>query len=197
MTCSTCNQEPNHFHQLAAHTDCGPAPKYVNACQDMEVQELAELPVDDLESVPDYFLVERDVLDQSTGKVLHSIVRMPGNRVLPNGNLANSFTLDGNNPTLNLVEGQPLPAYVQNEGASNVVYPADSSHKAQFFVTGTIGDLLLCQGSGVMHFLGGTDYIVGMTYYLSSTAGEVTTNPSETGQALFTVLSPTKLLIKL
>lgn len=167
------------------------------ACNDIEVQELAELPIDDLESVPDFFLAERNILDDTTGKVLHSIVRVRGNRVMPNGNLANLFTLDGNNSTLDIQPGQVLPAYVQNEGAQNVVYPADTNHKAQFFVVGTYGDLLLCQGSGLINILEGTDYIVGASYYLSSTAGEVTTDATQTGQKLFTVLSPTKLLINL
>lgn len=169
--------------------------KCEKVCNDMEVQELAELPIDDLESVPDYFLAERNVLDESTGKVLHSIVRLPGNRVLPNGGNANLFTLDGNNPTLQISENQPLPAYVQNEGTQNVVYPATANNPAQFFVVGTYGDLLLCQGTGIMNFLAGTDYIVGMSYYQGANAGEVSTTPN--GQKLFTVLSPSKLLIKL
>lgn len=167
------------------------------ACQDLEVQELADLPIDDLESVPDYFLCERTVLDDATGKVLHTIVRLPGNRALPNGGNANLFTLDGNNPTLTIPEGQVVPAYVQNEGTKNVVSPAGPNHQAQFFVVGTYGDLLLCQGTGVINILEGTDYIIGVQYYLSNTPGEVTTDPTQTGQKLFTAVSPTKLLINL
>lgn len=171
--------------------------KCEKVCEDIEVQELAELPIDDLVSLPDYILAERAVLDESTGKVLHSIVRLPATRIAPNGDNAQKFTLDGNNPSLTVTDGQPIPAYVQNEGNSNVVYPADSSHPAQFFITGVLGDLLVCQSSGVMLFPGGTDYIPGMTYYVSNTAGEVTTNATQTGQKAFYVASPTKLLIKL
>lgn len=172
-------------------------PKCNKTCQNIEVQELVELPIDNLQSLPDYFLVERAVLDESTGKVKHTLVRLPANRILPNGNNANLFTLDGNNPSLNIQEGQPLPAYVQNSGARNIVYPADSAHPAQFFVVGTYGDLLLCQASGVILELGGTEYIVGATYYLASQAGQVTTDATQTGQKLFTVVSPTQLIVKL
>lgn len=166
-------------------------------CNNMEVQELADLPIDNLETVPDFFLVERAVLDPNTGNVLHSITRMPGERVVPTGNLQNVFTLDPNNNSLQIPEGQVVPCYVQNNGTANVVYPADSGHKAQFVAIGFYGDLLLCQGCGVVNVLAGTEYIVGAPYYLSSTAGEVTTNPSETGQYLFTPVSQTKLLLNI
>lgn len=166
-------------------------------CQDIEVQELSELPVDNLASIPDYFLTEREVVDETTGKTYNSITRTPGTRLFPNGAMANSFTLDGNNDKLEVVEGQPIPAYVQNEGVENVVYAADATHPAQFLVTGKIGDLLLCQASGVIYTLRGHDYIVGATYYRANKEGEVTTDASQTGQKLFTALSNTKLLINL
>lgn len=166
-------------------------------CENLEVQELAELPIDNLESIVDYFLTERAVLDDTTGKVLHTITRLPGNRVLPNGSNANEFTLDGNNPTIDPQPGQPIPAYIQNEATRSVVYPADATHPAHFFVVGKIGDLLLCQASGVINTLAGNEYIVGATYYLSNTAGEVTTDATQTGQKLFYCLSSTKLAIEL
>lgn len=199
MTCNTCNQEPNHFHQTAAHVDCAPScgPIPAGPCSEMEIQEVVDLPIDDLETAPDFFLAERNVLDDTTGKVMATIVRVPGNFVIPEGSNENKFTLDGNNPTLNIQDGQPLPAYVQNEGAQNVVYPADTTHPAQFFIVGTVGDLLLCQATGVMLFRGGTDYVVGATYYQGANAGEVSTTPSANGQKLFYVASPTKLIVKL
>lgn len=162
-------------------------------CEQMEVQELCELPIDTLDSVPDYFLTERAVLDESTGTVKHTITRTPGNRILPNGNLANIFTLDGNNPTIEVTEGQPLPAYIQNEGTKNVVYLAGQGHPADFLIVGKIGDLLACQNTGIVNTLSGNTYIPGATYYLANTAGQVTTDPSQTGQKLFKVFSETKL----
>lgn len=168
-----------------------------NPCKSkMEVQELAELPIDNLASLPDFFLTERDVLDDTTGKVYHSITRTPANRLFPNGNMANAFTLDGNNPTIQPQSGQPIPVYIQNEGTSNVVYPANSTHKAQFFAIGLVGDLLLCQNTGVINTLEGNQYIVGAQYYLATNGG-VTTDSTQTGQRLFVPLSQTKLLINL
>lgn len=175
MTCNPCN----------------------NPCNNIEVEELGQLPIDTLDSTPDYFLTERAVLDESTGKVLHSLTRTPGDKVLGSGDLANKFLLDGNNPTIEPVEGQPIPAYVANEGVKNVVYPANANHHARFFVVGKLGDYLVCQNSGVIQTLGGNQYIPGADYYLSSTPGEVTTNSGETGQLLFNVLSNTKLAIML
>lgn len=166
-------------------------------CTKIEVAEICELPIDNLASLPDYILTERAIIDESTGKVMHTITRTPTATLIPNGNNANLFTLDGNNPTIEPIEGQPIPAYVQNEGSRNVVFPADATHPAHFFIVGKLGDLLLCQASGVINTLGGNSYIPGATYYRSSTAGEVTTNASQTGQKLFYVASNTKLIIEL
>lgn len=187
MTCNTCNtnkpfHKPNHCEK---------------PCSQMEVQELCDLPIDDLESVPNYFLVERDVVDQSTGNILHSIARLPGSRVLPTGNLDNVFTLNPNNPDLTVPEGQVIPCYVANEGTQNVVYPAGKNHQAQFFAIGTYGDLLLCQACGIINVLAGTEYIVGQPYYLATENGQVTTSSTQTGQYLFTPISQTKLLLNI
>lgn len=168
-----------------------------HSCSTMEVQELCDLPVDNLDALPEYVLTERTTLDETTGKVLHSLTRLPMGRINPSGNLANQFTLDGNNPSLTITSGQPLPAYIANEGSQLVVYLAGSGHPADFLVVGTVGDLLLCQAVGVVNTLGGNDYIGGMQYYLGSQAGTVTTSASQTGQKLFKVLSDTKLLINM
>lgn len=174
-----------------------PCNKCNNPCEpQMEVQELADLPIDNLASLPDYVLTERDVLDDTTGKTYHSITRTPTSRLFPNGTMANTFTLDGNNPTIQPQPGQPIPAYIQNEGTSNVVYPANGTHPAQFFVVGMVGDLLLCQNSSVINTLEGNQYIVGAQYYLATNGG-VTTSSTQTGQKLFIPLSQTKLLINL
>lgn len=166
-------------------------------CNQIEVQELAELPIDNLASIPDYFLVERVVLDESTGKALHSITRLAGNKVIPNGNLANTFTLDSNNPDLTIPEGQVVPCYVRNNGATNTVYTASNTNPAVFLAVGTYGDLLLCQSSGVVNILGGHNYIIGVDYFTSSTPGQVTTDATQTGQYLFTPVSQTQLVLNI
>lgn len=187
MTCNKCNKS-----NCNGGCSCG----CNKTCNDMEVQELSELPIDNLESTVDFFLTERAVLDESTGKVLHTITRTPGNKIMPNGNLDNCFTLDPNNPDLEIVAGQPLPAYVSNNGATTSVLPADGKHSAQFFVIGKVGDLVLCQNTGVINVLGGHEYILSAQYYRGSD-GEPTTDSSVTGQKLFIAISTTKLLINL
>lgn len=180
------------MNSLKRNNDCNKSCGFVT-----EVQELAELPIDNLPTPVDYFLTERAVLDESTGKVLHTITRLAGNKVIPNGNLANTFTLDSNNPDLTIPEGQVVPCYVRNNGATNTVYVAGSNNPAVFLAVGTYGDLLLCQSSGVVNILGGHNYIIGVDYYTSSTAGQVTTNATETGQYLFTPVSDTQLVLNI
>lgn len=166
-------------------------------CEQMEVQELVDLPIDNLDSLPEFLLAERAILDGATGKVMHSITRVPAQTLFPNGNNANIFPLDGNNPSIEIIEGQPIPAYVQNEVTHNIVYPADGTHPAQFLIVGKQGDTLLCQATGVINVLGNHQYTVGQTYYRSKTAGEVTTDANQTGQKLFYVASQSKLIVKL
>lgn len=163
-------------------------------CDQMEVQELVDLPIDTIPSVPDFFLVERVGINEATGKVTHSLTRIPGNRVLPNGTLDNVFTMDGNNPSFTVPENQVVPAYVQNNGTSNTVMPAGGSHKAQFLVINIENQLFYCQNCGIVNILAGHPYIVGIDYYLGGT-GEVTTVPS--GQYLFTPISPTQLALNM
>lgn len=167
------------------------------SCNNIEVMDVVSLPIDSLAQIPDYFLVERDILDDTDGTVKHTITRLPGAKVLPNGSLINTFTLDGNNPTLEIPQNQILPVYIQNQGVQNVVMPADATHPAQFFVVGTYGDLLLCQNVGVVNILQGHNYIVGMNYYRATATGQVTTDATQTGQMLFTPISNTQLLLRI
>lgn len=168
-----------------------------HACTTQEVQELAELPIYDLDNLPNFILSETDALDEATGRVLSSIVRLPINRIVPNGDLEGKFTLAANNDSLEVAEGQPLPAYVQQDGSVVRVLPADSGHKAKFLVLGKYGEgMVLCQADGVLNIVGGHGLIPGADYYLGKNGG-FTTSPSETGQHLFYVLNDRKLLINL
>lgn len=181
-------------------SDCGCNRPYKDkhACEETSVQELAELPIYDLDSLSNLnLLTEYPALDEATGKVLHSIVRLPLNRVIPNGDLEGKFTLAANNDSLTITEGQPLPAYVTLDGSIARVMPADGGHKAKFLVLGEYSEgLVLCQATGVVNYLAGHDLIVGADYYLAKDGG-FTTSASETGQHLFYVLSSTKILVNL
>lgn len=161
------------------------------------VADVSMLPIDNLESLPDYLLCIREILPKDeAGSVEYVFTRIPAERLFPSAANANLFTLDTNNPSLTVEEAQPLPAYVSNEGNQLVVMPANKNHKAQFVVIAVEDGVALCQANGVFNTLGGNRYNSGSTYYLASEGG-VTTDPSQTGQKLFTCLGKTKLLINL
>lgn len=162
-------------------------------CGNIGVVDVEALPIDNLESTPDYLLAIREIVAQDgSGNVEQVFTRVPTARLVPSGNLDNVFALDTNNPELTVEEGQPLPAYVSNEVNRLVVLPANAQHKAQFLVTRIEGDMAICQNCGVIYTLGGNRYNSGSTYYLAADGG-VTTDPSQTGQKLFVCLGKTKL----
>lgn len=156
-----------------------------------------ELPIDNLESIPDYYLAVRTFPDQETGEVISTFTRVPGTKVTPTGNLDNVFTLQGAEQIIPIPENQIIPAYVQNNGSTNQVLNAGGNNKAMFLLIGTYGNMYLCQSTGVINMVNGHKYIIGQQYYLSNTAAQVTTNPNETGQKLFIPVSQTKLLINM
>lgn len=169
----------------------------MNNCKQIGVQQVSELPIDNLESTPDYFIAIREFVNDQTGQVDEAFTRVPGQRLLPSGNLDNVFGLEANNDSLAIPENQVLPVYVANEATQNVVYPAGANHPAMFLAFGTYGvGQILGQSTGVLNITAGTDYIVGAQYYLASDGG-VTTSASQTGQKLFIPISKTKLLINM
>lgn len=161
----------------------------------IETQYIGELPIDTLVDLPDYILTERDIVDQETGNVVRSITRTPTLKIVPNGNYDNITTLEPNNESLEVPEGQVRGAYVKNEGAMNVVHYADTAHQAQFIIVGKLTDSILIQNVGVINIVGTHRYIVGAQYYQGDN-GEPTTS-SESGQKLFIPISNTKLLINM
>lgn len=163
----------------------------------IKTQYLGELPIDMLESLPDYILAERVVEDPATGNDVHSIVRVPAAKLFPTVTMDNVFALEPNNTAIVIPENQVVPCYVSNEGAANIVKYADDSHHAIFMAIGKVNDLILAQNVGVVNIPEGHDYIVGAKYYLSSTPGEVTTDSTQTGQLLFVPVSNTKLALNI
>lgn len=160
----------------------------------VEVQDLGEIAIDNLESVPDYFITERDIVDQS-GNTVRTITRTPGAKVLPNGNLDNVFTLEANNPAIAIPEKQVRGIRVQNSGSANTMYFADTTHKPMAIALGKYADLILCQNCGVINMLNGHNYIVGAQYYQGAN-GEPTTN-NASGMKLFIPVSEYKLLVNM
>lgn len=158
-------------------------------CHNVGIQNVTELPLDDLDSVPEAFLAIREFEDKTV------FTRFPGNRLMPNGTLNNIFSLPTNNRSLTVPENQVLPAYVANEGSQDTVMPADGSHKALFLVIAVQGDYAACQNAGVISILAGHNYIIGQQYYLDENGGVSTSTKS--GQKLFIPISKTKLLLNI
>lgn len=152
------------------------------------VESIHDVDIDDLATVPDYFIGAREVADVSTGTTVITPVRIPGARVMPTANLANVVALDTNNTALEIPEGQVLAGYYDVQPGGNIMKLADSTHAAQFLMVGnyTNGKMLV-QTNGFLNIPNGHQYIVGQTYYLGEN-GQPVTDSTITGQRLFTPL---------
>lgn len=166
-----------------------------NCNKNIHTMYIGNFPVDTLDSVPDYMLAERDVLGPNTNETVRSLVRVPGAKLFGGGTMDNVTTIEPNT-TFTVEDGQPIAAYASNEGSYNVVKRADANHAPQFFIIGTLGDLLLIQNAGFITYNEGHSYIVGQTYYLNTEDGTPTTS-SASGVKLFVPISTTKLAIML
>lgn len=173
MTCP-CNQSNPQPNQ------------YETPCMSAEAIAARDLPVDKFESAPDYFMTIRTKQDKS-GAVKYQAMLTPGASVVPMQNMANIRPLPTNNPALTVTAGQVLPAYIENNGTTNVIHAADENHPAQFLVLSVTNDgTAMCQNCGWVEMPVGHKYIIGSNYYRATNEGEVTTDPSQTGQYLFT-----------
>ena len=157
---------------------------------------IGELPVDNLESIADYFIAERDVEDPLTGNVKRDLVRVPGTKLFPNSNMDNVAAIETNNLDMVVPKGQVRAVYIANEVNANVMRYADASHPAVMLALGPWTDLMLVQNSGFVNMGTPHEYVVGVTYYVGEN-GEPTSDASITGQELFVPVSSTKLAIKL
>lgn len=168
----------------------------MNCNQSVETQYIGELPVDTLASLPDYFLAERDVLDQNTGNVIRSIVRVPTGKIFPHANMDNVFALEMNNEAMIVPEDQVRAVYIRNAGNAYVMDYADSTHKPFVLAIGRLNDeLMLCQNSGVVNIPNGHEYNIGVQYYVGEN-GEPVADPTS-GYKLFIPLNNTQLAINL
>lgn len=140
------------------------------------ITSVADLDIDDLATIPDYFLGIRTLTDESTGATINTPVRVPGARVMPTGNLANVTALTTNNEALEIPEKQVLAGYYDAQPGGNIMKLADGSHPAEFLMIGnyTNGKMLV-QTTGFLTFPQGHSYIPGMQYYLGDDGEPVTT----------------------
>lgn len=159
------------------------------------ITHVADLDIDDLATIPDYFLGIRAVESPTDGNTIYTPVRVPGARVMPTGNLANVTAMTTNNTALEVPENQVLAGYYDAQPGGNVMKLADNAHRAMFIMIGnyTNGKILI-QTTGFLTFPQGHQYIPLQQYYLGEN-GEPVTDQDITGQKLFYVLDDNTLNI--
>ena len=155
-----------------------------------------DIPVDNLASLPDYFLAERDVEDQESGNILRTPVRVPSAKLFPTANMDNVTALETNNTAITVPENQVRAGYIANEPGANIMRYADDTHAPMFLMLGAYTDgTMLVQSTGFVNIVEGHHYIVGSDYYVGEN-GEPTTD-SSSGKKLFIPVSNTKLMINM
>lgn len=156
---------------------------------------IADVAIDNFATLPDYFLAERDIMDESTGNTVRTPVRVPSGKIFPNVNNDNVTGIEVNNSAITVPENQVRAGYVANEPGANIVRYADATHPAVFLMLGLHTDnIMRIQNTGFVNIPEGHQYLVGATYYVGEN-GEPVTDSSITGQKLFIPLSDTKLAI--
>lgn len=158
---------------------------------------IADVAIDTLASLPDYILAERDIMDEATGNVVRTPVRVPSASLFPNANNDNVIGLAINNLAITVPENQVRAGYIANEVGANVMHYADATHPADFLMLGLHTEgVMRVQCTGFVIIPGGHQYIVGADYYLGEN-GEPVTDSTITGQKLFKPLSGTVLEMKM
>lgn len=161
----------------------------------VETVNIADVAIDNLASLPDYILAERDVADDSTGAIKRTPVRVPSATLFPNVNNDNVIGLEMNNLALTVPENQVRAGYISNEPGALIMKYADANHPAVFLMLGAHTDnIMRVQNTGFVNIPAGHSYVVGATYYLGGN-GEPVTDSTITGQKLFIPVSNTKLAI--
>lgn len=157
---------------------------------------IADVAIDNLATLPDYFLAERDVEDVATGNITRTPVRVRSSDIFPNANNDNVIALAINND-ITVPENQVRAGYIKNEVGAPTMQYAGTSNAAVFLMLGKHADnLMRVQNTGFVNIPEGHQYIIGADYWLGEN-GEVVTDPTITGQHLFVPVSNTKLAINI
>jgi len=168
----------------------------MNCTNDIRVQDIADMPIDNLESVPDYFLTERDVIDATTGETKRAITRTPGNKILPNATLDNVAAFEANNSAITIPDNQVRGVYMVEVGSTITMNYADTTHAPFMLAVGkTAANLILGQCSGFVNIPEGHSYSIGVQYYQGANGEPVTDSTSS--MKLFIPVSRTKLAINM
>lgn len=168
--------------------DCSPKVKTVN---------IADVAIDNMATLPDYFLAERDVEDITTGNIVRTPVRVRSTDIFPGANNDNVIALAINNNGITVPEGQVRAGYIENGVGALTMQYAGTSNSAVFLMLGKHTDnLMRVQNTGFVNIPEGHSYIVGAQYYLGENGAPVT-DSSVTGQKLFIPVSNTKLAVNM
>lgn len=156
---------------------------------------IADVAIDNLATLPDYFLAERDVEDASTGNIVRTPVRVRSSDIFPSANNDNVIALAINNNGITVPENQVRAGYIKNEVGAPTMQYAGTNHEAVFLMLGNHADnLMRVQNTGFVNIPEGHRYILDSVYYLGEN-GEPVTDSTITGQKLFIPVSETKLAI--
>ena len=148
------------------------------------VEHVLDTDVDDLASVPDYFLAVRTVKDPSTDVTIATPVRVPGEKILPVASMQNIAALTTNNPDLTIPDNQVRAGYIDVQPGGNIVRLTDTNNAPMFLlVKNYTNGKVLVQTTGFLRIPTGHSYIVGQTYYDDGTG--IPTTDSTTGRKLF------------
>lgn len=163
----------------------------------VETVNIGDIPVDNLSSMVDYFLGERDITDDATGVIKRTPVRIPSAKLFPNANNDNVIGLAVNNTAITVPEKQVRAGYISNEPGALVMKYADASNHADFLMLGLHTDnIMRVQNTGFVNIPEGHGYIPNAQYYLGEN-GEPVTDSTITGQKLFKPVSSTVLAINM
>jgi len=162
--------------------------------QPVKTEYIANVPIDNLADLPDFILAERDVEDPTTGNIARTFVRVPAEKLFPNGNYANVAAIQANNTAINIPEGEVRAGYVGGDGVTRY---ADADHAPMFLMIGFLTDLLLTQHDGTVNIPTGHSYILGAQYYAAADGSGEPVTDATSGQKLFQVISGTQLNVNI
>ena len=158
---------------------------------------IADVAIDNLASLPDYILAERDIADESTGNMVRTPVRVPAKKLFPNANQDNIIGIEINNTAITVPEGQVRAGYIDNQPGANIMKYAGVGHAAVFLMLGDyIENVMRIQNTGFVNIPEGHQYIVGVQYYLGEN-GEPVSDSTVTGQKLFIPISGNVLAVNM
>lgn len=169
----------------------------MNCNNKVKTVNIADVAIDNLASLPDYILAERDIADESTGNLVRTPVRVPAFKLFPNATQDNVIGLEINNNALVVPENQVRAGYIDNQPGANIMKLAGVGHAAMFLMLGGyIDNVMRVQNTGFVNIPGGHQYIVGVQYYLGEN-GEPVSDSTVTGQKLFIPVSGTVLAVNM